>query len=215
MGRDTYCQSGRCSATAPPAGPAASTNAHRPSVAAGGGLQSGVFGAAPTDAPLAPDTRELLSNFYRQYRTSIYRRCRRMLAVDAEDAVQEVFLRVAANLESAPPSAESLFWVQRVARNYCLNEIRSERRRRQSQDDPSSQQQVTPGRSDELLAARDLARRIVFQMPDRMTVAAWLHYVEGLTQEEVGQALGLSRRTIVTYLTTFRTRAVETLRDVP
>jgi DNA-directed RNA polymerase specialized sigma24 family protein len=71
---------------------------------------------------------ERLADLYQKYGGVIYARCRRMLANDAaaEDAVQEVFLRVASHLDAAPTSVEALLWIHRIATNYCLPTARED-----------------------------------------------------------------------------------------
>lgn len=132
-----------------------------------------------------------------------------MLAVDAEDAVQEVFLRLAVTLPKVPSSPEASFWIQRIARNYCLNEIRNKNRRKKLQDDLLVHEATVQLHPAEILIARILTRQIMVRKPDKMLAASWLYYVEGLTQEDVARVLGLSRRTIVTYLTEIRRRATK------
>jgi DNA-directed RNA polymerase specialized sigma24 family protein len=65
--------------------------------------------------------------------------------------------------------------------------------------------------NEQALANRDLARRITERSPDHLTAPAKLHYLEGLSHEEVGRALGLSRRTVINYLAQFRKRALKVL----
>ena len=158
--------------------------------------------------PIRLEHRLQLEEFYRQHAPAIYRRCRHILGVDAEDAVQEVFLRVAANLDKAPRSTEAGFWIHRIATNYCLNEVRATRRRPTVQATPSP-----ADRGDctaDVIVARDFVRHLLSRAPDQVAAAAWLHYVDGMTQEEVAGALRLSRRTVSAYLAKIRTRASET-----
>jgi hypothetical protein len=52
-------------------------------------------------------------------------------------------------------------------------------------------------------------------VPDHLRRSAWLHYVDGMSHDEVGRALGLSRRTIFNYLADFHARARRFLRIEP
>ena len=72
-----------------------------------------------------------LTELYRRYGPAIYARCRTMLSDEsaAEDATQETFLRVQRHLDRVPSAREALYWIYRVATNYCLNELRSRRGR--------------------------------------------------------------------------------------
>jgi len=150
-----------------------------------------------------------LTSLYRKYGPPIYAHCRRLLANDAaaEDATQEVFFRVAKHLDQAPTSIEALMWIYRIATNHCLNELRNQKRRSRPNalptDEPSN------GSSEDLLADRDLARRLIERAPEHLRVPAWLHYVDGMSHDEVGKTLGLSRRTIINYLGEFQKRAAK------
>jgi len=148
---------------------------------------------------------------YHQYGALIRARCRRLLNDDAkaEDATQEVFLRVVRHLERAPNTAEALRWMYRIAANYCLNEIRDEKRRtRLGASCIDDVDDVDTSAGEDTRSARDLARRIVERVPDRLALPALLHHVNGMSHREVGRALGLSRRTIITYIAEFRARAL-------
>jgi RNA polymerase sigma-70 factor (ECF subfamily) len=154
-----------------------------------------------------------LTALYRTFGPAIYARCRALLADDteAEDATQETFLRVHRHLDRVPPAREALFWIYRVATNYCLNEIRSRRGR----PAPSS---LPPEIADQLGLAerriddRDLARRLIERAPPKVRVVAWLYHVDGFEQEEIGAIVGVSRRTVASRLAQFLGNARKFLR---
>ena len=50
-------------------------------------------------------------------------------AAEAEDATHETFLRLHRQLARLPDSRQAVFWIYRVATNYCLNELRNRKRR--------------------------------------------------------------------------------------
>lgn len=49
---------------------------------------------------------------------------------DAEDAAQEVFVKVYASLHSFTPDAKFTTWLHRIVVNHCLNFLRAKKRRR-------------------------------------------------------------------------------------
>ena len=63
---------------------------------------------------------------YAKYGPTIYSRCRRLLrdSAQAEDATQDVFLKVLKHLASAPKDEAALPWIYRITTNHCLNLIR-------------------------------------------------------------------------------------------
>jgi RNA polymerase sigma-70 factor, ECF subfamily len=148
---------------------------------------------------------ERLTELYRSYGAAIYARCRLLLMDDgaAEDATQETFLRVWRHLDRVPDAREALYWIYRVATNYCLNEIRDRRTR----DIPSKQlpEVVDVSRAAEArFGDRDLARRLIERANADLRVVAWLYHVDGFEQDEVAKVVGVSRRTVVNRLADFR-----------
>jgi RNA polymerase sigma-70 factor (ECF subfamily) len=146
-----------------------------------------------------------LVELYRAHGGAVYARCRRLLRDDqaAEDAAQETFLRVHRHLARAPDAREALRWIYRIATNYCLNELRNRRQRAQPVAFPEP---PVPSGAD-AFADRDLVRRIVEHVPEKLRAVAFLYHVDGLEQAEVAAVLGISRRTVVNRLAEFGTRA--------
>jgi RNA polymerase sigma-70 factor (ECF subfamily) len=163
----------------------------------------------PAARDMADDDK--LTTLYRTYGPMIYSRCRRLLRDDAaaEDATQETFMRVHRHLEKAPDSREALFWIYRIATNYCLNELRDRRQRPELQ---AELPELPSGDIETLLGDRDLVARLVARSPAETRAAAWLHHVDGLDQAEVGQVLGVSRRTVVNRLAEFARNAQKFVR---
>jgi RNA polymerase sigma-70 factor (ECF subfamily) len=152
-----------------------------------------------------------LTALYRQYGAVIYARCVRLLddRVAAEDATQETFMRVYRHLDKVPDSREALFWIYRVATNYCLNEIRNRKHRPQVHAEVP---EIAGDSLEQILADRDLVQRLVRRSPEKLRAPAWLHHVDGLDQGEVARVLGASRRSIVNRLNEFADNARKFIR---
>jgi RNA polymerase sigma-70 factor (ECF subfamily) len=145
-----------------------------------------------------------LTDLYRSYGPAIYSRCRSLLTDNgaAEDATQETFLRVWRRLDRVPDAHEALYWIYRVATNYCLNEIRDRRTR----DIPSGELPEISAASWAVAARiedRDLARHLVERAEAKVRVVAWLYHVDGFEQDEIAAVVGISRRTVVNRLAAF------------
>ena len=156
---------------------------------------------------------ERLTHLYRSYGPAIYARCRLLLMDDgaAEDATQETFLRVWRHLDRVPDAREALYWIYRVATNYCLNEIRD----RRSRDVPSEKlpEVLEAARAAEArIEDRDLARHLIESAQADLRVVAWLYHVDGFEQADVARVVGISRRTVVSRLADFRAGAQKFLR---
>lgn len=151
---------------------------------------------------------ERVSTLYRKFGTAIYSRCRRLLKDDAlaEDATQEVFVRVHRHIESAPDDATALAWIYRISTNYCLNQIRD----RSRQAEPTAPDEMPEGdlSSPETgMLDRETALKLIRRAPEKLQEVAVLYYVDGMEQEQVANALGISRRTVINRLQEFVERS--------
>ena len=123
----------------------------------------------------------------------VLRRCRRLLGDEQEalDACQDVFVRIVQRrdrLDSRYPS--SLLY--RVATNVCLNRLRDRRREPLTRDEAvlyEIARAEEPGAESE---ARLLLDRLFGRHPESSRTMAVLHYVDGLTLEEVAAETGMS-----------------------
>lgn len=128
-----------------------------------------------------------------RYGPMVLRRCRRLLGDEdaALDACQDVFLRVLehrARLDDRFPS--SLLY--RIATNVCLNRLRDNRRDPVTRDEAILYQIARaeePGATSE---ARLLLTRLFGRHPESSRTIAVLHFVDGLTLEEVAVETSMS-----------------------
>jgi RNA polymerase sigma-70 factor (ECF subfamily) len=151
---------------------------------------------------------------YSELGPTIYARCRQILrdTAAAEDATQEVFLRVHDQLARLPGRREAFAWLYRAATNHCLNEVRNGRTR------ASLMQAVPPPDgpdTEQRISQQDLVIRVVRELPAELGVAAWLYHVDGLEQAEIAEICGISRRTVISRLNRFATLARRFLQKEP
>lgn len=163
----------------------------------GGTALSGAVGPAAA----RPD----LGSIYETHGPAIRAHCSRLLgdSASAEDASQEVFLRVRRYPGPLPGSNELRPWLFRIATNHCLNELRSRSVRART---PPHLDGVLTANVEDALAARGDAQRFLERLPPRARAVAWLTFVDGMRQHEVAETLGVSRRTVVNYLNQVRSR---------
>jgi RNA polymerase sigma-70 factor (ECF subfamily) len=152
-----------------------------------------------------------LEQLYATYGRGLLMHCARILGdwASAEDATQEVFLRVRRCAGRLPNPSEARPWLFRIATNHCLNELRSRGVRART---PPQIVAMTTINLEDSMAARNDARRFLEQLPPRARAIAWLTYVDGMLQQEVAETLGVSRRTVVNYLGQVRSRLEQSSR---
>jgi RNA polymerase sigma-70 factor, ECF subfamily len=158
-------------------------------------------------------TEDRLTTLYKTYGPTIYIRCRSILSDEAEahDATQETFLRVYRHLDEVPGRKEALYWIYRVATNYCLNELRN-RKNRPAVALTTIHDVPLAYDMERRIVSRDLAARLIAAAHPKVKPVAWLYHVDGLDQEEVGKVLKLSRRTVSNRLAAFTTTAQKLFR---
>jgi RNA polymerase sigma-70 factor (ECF subfamily) len=129
----------------------------------------------------------------------VYRRARAILgdAEEARDVVQDVFLKI---LGAGADSDGLSSWLYRVTTNACLNRLRAKRRYHAMCERSTREVVEGPGISlDQQCTVRQL---LAEAEPDCAVAAVYVH-IEGMSHEEVGLLLGVSRRTVGNLLERF------------
>jgi RNA polymerase sigma-70 factor (ECF subfamily) len=155
-----------------------------------------------------------VEDLYRRYGPMVLRRCRQLLGNEerAYDAMQDTFVRVLRyqhKLHGAAPS--SLLY--RIATNVCLNLLRSQQRHPETKNEAILLGLAGSDEPESRFVIRDWLERIFAgEKPDTRTMAV-MHYVDGMTLEEVASECGLSVSGVRKRLRTLRAR-VQVLEEV-
>lgn len=134
-----------------------------------------------------------LEHLYTRYGPLVLRRCGQLLRdpAGAEDALQEVFMQILRNpglVEAEFPS--SLLY--KIATNVCLNRLRGASRRAETREEEALLGIAAEEDIETRSAAGRLLDRIFQRHPQSTRVMAVLHFVDGLTLEEVARETSLS-----------------------
>jgi RNA polymerase sigma factor (sigma-70 family) len=129
----------------------------------------------------------------RRYGPMVLRRCRHLLRDEDEamDVCQDVFVRLLERrerLNDCHPS--SLLYT--IATNLCLNRIRDRGRHATPTDDTRLYQIASTGNPGGSSEARVMLDRLFGRHPASSRTIAVLHYLDGLTLEQVAARVGLS-----------------------
>ncbi len=152
------------------------------------------------------DPRSQVTRLYRELGPVVYRRCLRLLGdrAAAEDATQEVFVKLLRDIDRLQDRETVLPWVYRVAMNHCLNVRRDARRR--GQDGLAEDLDVVPGALADRPDAypdRQLAQVVLARFDEETQAVAVGVLVDGMEHEEIAAVLGISRRTVSRKLARF------------
>ena len=111
--------------------------------------------------------------------------------VDAQDAVQEAFLRVWRFRDAIPDGDARKAWLYRVVVNACVSRIRSERARPAVPDDDLELTDDGPSPYD-VAERSQLAGDVVAALaalPEQLRVPVVLRYFTGLSEKEIAVAI--------------------------
>jgi RNA polymerase sigma-70 factor (ECF subfamily) len=138
----------------------------------------------------------------RAYQHRVFGVALRMLGnrTEAEDIAQEVFLRVHRSIADFRGQAKLSTWLYAIASRLCLNRLASgERHRVRAGEDTLMQlPSADTGAADTLeRGERDAAlRHAIASLPEERRIVVVLRDVEGLSYDEIAQALDLEPGTV-------------------
>jgi len=157
-----------------------------------------------------------LGALYQKYSPAIYAHCRRFLQspAAARDATQEAFVRVIARGVVLPREEEALRYLYRVSTNVCLNLLREHSVHTRAA--PTLMANAAHTRSAESgLADREFVNAVLNRCGEGGAQVAIMHYLDGMSQVEIADVLGITRRTVFNRLKKLTRIAGELLRSLP
>ena len=145
--------------------------------------------------------RNAYEAIYERHRARVESVCYRMLSQreDAQEAVQETFLRVYQGLPRFNGRYQLGAWIARIATNVCLDQIRGRARRPAEPVAIEVMEEKTPplpAADPESLCIRkaegERVREMLASLPPKQRTAITLRDFEGLSYEEVGALMGVT-----------------------
>ena len=147
-----------------------------------------------------------------RYRQRLFAYSRQMLGgsrQDAEDALQDVFLRAYSSLRSNDRPLSLRAWLYRVAHNRCIDHLRRPTPPAADLFDTSRKPLHDP--MDELVRREDLRQLVadVRRLPDQQRSALLMREMDGMSYAELAEALGVSLQAVKSLLVRARIGLVE------
>ncbi len=142
-----------------------------------------------------------LAELIRRHQSRVYQIAYRLLKdpLEAEDAAQEVFIKVFKNAHRFEPKASVSAWLNRITANHCLNLLR-QRRPQESLDREGAPRVADPGATPlQALEKQDLSRRLeqlLEALPENQRRALMLKQYGGLSYQEIAEEMNLSPQAV-------------------
>ena len=115
---------------------------------------------------------------------------------DAEDAVQETFLRLLKTNRRFDTQEDCKRWLMTVTANQCKDLLRSARRRREVTMDNDELSRLSAAETD---AAPDIGTAL-FRLPEKYRSVIYLHYYEGYPTKEISKILHVTQSAVLSRL---------------
>lgn len=147
------------------------------------------------------------TNAVEQYQATVYRMALHALGSpqDADDAAQEVFLRLFRHRGTFESGEHLRRWLLRVTVNYCRDVLKSPWRKKRVSMEELPETPVFDRPEQEALY------REVMALPEKYRMVLNLFYYEELSVKEIGELLGVEASTVTTRLARARRRLKERL----
>lgn len=152
--------------------------------------------------------RQAYGEVYREFHPRVLGLCRYLLGShdEAEDASNEVFVRLPAAVKTYDTALPFSRWLASVASHYCIDLLRR-RRSEQRVLEPTDPEAPEPAASDtsplEDLLAREERTRVraaIARLPERYSVPLVLRYYNEMSYEEIAERLGVSHENVKTLI---------------
>jgi RNA polymerase sigma-70 factor (ECF subfamily) len=128
-------------------------------------------------------------------------------AVDAQEVVHEIFVKVLERLDGFRAQSSPTTWLYRMTTNHCLNRLRDEGRRAQLwREHADALWTVTVADAEQETVA--FLRQFWRRLDDELVEAGIYYFVDGMTHAEIARIVDCSERTVGNRLERLRKAAI-------
>ena len=146
---------------------------------------------------------------YDRYVDMLYKICMVYLKNenDAKDGVQEIFLKLWEKRPSFSDQEHEKAWLIRIAKNHCINQLKSSWFRKRS--DPPDWSAIPAEEAEEDTELLEL----VMSLPVKFREVLYLYYYEGYSVREISRLLDRKESTLQSRLAAGREKLKERIKD--
>lgn len=143
------------------------------------------------------------------HKDKVYTLCYRYLQQEqeAEDAVQEIFVKIFKKKDSFRAEAQMSTWIYRISMNHCLDVLKSKKRKERINHLinrlPFMENITETNKTENKLEDKEAFERIqklILQLPENQINVLVLNRLEGISIEEVAQIMNISYKAVESLL---------------
>lgn len=141
--------------------------------------------------------REVFTRIVTTYGEKLYWQIRKMVLNhdDADDILQNTFMKAWANLEYFRGEAKISTWLFKIAINECITFLNKQRATTSVSLDDTDVYLLERLRSDDYFCGDDIQRKLqeaIIRLPDKQRLVFNMKYFDDMTYEEISQIVGTS-----------------------
>ncbi|MGD9202824.1 MAG: RNA polymerase sigma factor [Chitinispirillia bacterium] len=155
------------------------------------------------------EIKKEIEDIYNKYASLVHNRCRRILKSEDEawDVTQEVFMKLMKSFNSIRNKQALLAWLIRTSTNRSISQLR---RKQGVLFDESLHAEPESSETNERKTLNRAVISKLFKPWDKKTIEIIIYaYIDGYTQEEISEIMGMGQSTIRKYLTRFKRKSQE------
>ena len=135
-----------------------------------------------------------VAEMYRRHAANMFRRACTLLGDEAEahEVLQDIFVSLLERPDQFAGDSSANTYLYSATTHACLNRIRNRRTRERLNSSHSPPKAATPLDAEQQLLLHSALR----ELPDQVAQVAIYYYVDALTQDEIAQIIGCSRRQV-------------------
>lgn len=157
--------------------------------------------------------RKAQMEVYRLYYRSIYNTCFRILRRqdEAEDAMQDSFIKVFDKIEAYSDSTPFEAWIKRIAINTSIDALRKKKVNVVELDERTPITEDDVDDFNEKMLKVEAIKKGIDALPEGYRIILTLHLIEGYDYEEIAEILNISNSTARSQYTRGKKRLLEIL----
>lgn len=141
---------------------------------------------------------EAFGHLLEKYQQKLYWHVRRMVINhdDADDVIQDVFIKIWRNLDKFRKDSQLYTWLYRIATNECITFLNKKKQKQNLSLDDDSSAYLTESLSDSSYFNGDQAQmklqQAILTLPEKQRLVFNMKYFEDLKYDEISEIVGTS-----------------------